>query len=240
MKIDEFLELARRRRSIRRFKPDPIPDEYIERILEAARWAMSGANGQPWEFIVVRDKEIKRKLAEAGGESEKAVAALESSRIPEMRQPWYRDLPHTIPKSRFSDAPVILVVCGDPRTTQATALNRLCDRRWVLDENIANTTMMIHLAAAACGLGSQWVTVDRFYEELMKPILAVPPIMRIYNLVPVGFPDYKPTVPYRRELREIVHHEQYDMSKYRSHEAIQEFIRNLREKSKPSYPLKQG
>ena len=101
MDIDSFLELARTRRSIRRFKPDPVPDELVKKILEAGRWAMSGANGQPWEFIVVKDKEIKNKLAAAGSEAEKAVAALETSRVPEMRQPWYRDLPHHVPRSRF-------------------------------------------------------------------------------------------------------------------------------------------
>src|SRR3990170_3515550 len=209
MDIDQFVELARTRRSIRKFKPDPIPDEYIGKILEAARWAMSGANGQPWEFIVIKDKKIMKKLFEAGSESERQAAALEGSRTREMRQPWYRDLPNTIPPSRFSDPPGIIAVRGDPRTAQATALNRLCDRRWVIDENMANTTQMIHLAAAACGLGSQWVTVDRYYEELIKPILGVPPILRIFSLVPLGYPAMEPKKPYRRDLREIVHYDKY-------------------------------
>ena len=52
---DTLLELVRNRISVRKLKPDPIPDEYVEKILEIGRWAMSGANGQPWEFIVVRD-----------------------------------------------------------------------------------------------------------------------------------------------------------------------------------------
>ena len=239
MDIDQFVDLARTRRSIRKFKPDPVPDEYIGKILEAARWAMSGANGQPWEFIVIKDKKIMKKLFEAGSESERQAAALEGSRTREMRQPWYRDLPNTIPPSRFSDAPVIIAVLGDPRTAQATALNRLCDRRWVIDENMANTTQMIHLATAACGLGSQWVTVDRYYEELIKPILGVPPILRIFSLVPLGYPAMEPKKPYRRELQEIVHYEKYNMAKYRSHEAVQEFIRTLRQHSIPAYPLKQ-
>ena len=64
MNIDGFLELARKRRNIRRFKPDLIPDECIEKILEAARWAQSGANAQPWEFIVVKDKDTKDKIAD--------------------------------------------------------------------------------------------------------------------------------------------------------------------------------
>jgi nitroreductase len=240
MDIDQFLELVRKRRSIRKFKTDPVPEEYIEKILEAARWAMSGANGQPWEFIVVRDREIMRQLYEAGAESERQTALIEMSRIEEMRQPWYRDLPNTIPPSRFSDAPVIIVVLGDPRTAQATALNRLTDRRWVVDENIANATQIIHLAAAACGLGSQWVTVDRYYEDLIRPALKVPPILRIFSLIPVGYPAMEPKKPYRRALAEIVHYDTYDMTKYRSHEAVQEFIRNLREHSKRAYPLKKG
>jgi len=228
MDIDSFLELARTRRSIRRFKPDPVPDELVKKILEAGRWAMSGANGQPWEFIVVKDRETKDKLSETGAEATKASAALESSRVPEMRQPWYRDLPRTIPRSRFSDAPTIIVICGDPRTAQASVLNRLSDRRWVVDENIAAATQMIHLAVAACGLGSQWVTVDRYFEELIKPILGVPPILRIFSMVPIGYPAYEPKAPHRRDLEEIVHYEKYDKAKYRSHEAVQEFIRNLR------------
>ncbi len=240
MNIKEFVELARKRRSIRRFKPDPVPDEYIEQILEAARWAMSGANGQPWEFIVVKDEKIKEQLFEAGGEAEKPVSALESSRVPEMRQPWYRDLPNTVPRSRFSEAPVIIVVCGDPRTAQASVLNRLNDRRWIVDENIANATQVLHLAVAACGLGSQWVTVDRYFEELIRPILGVPPILRIFSMAPIGYPAYEPKSPYRRELKEFVHRERYDMTKYRSHEAVQEYIRNLRGESKRAYPLKPG
>ncbi|MBI4332574.1 MAG: nitroreductase family protein, partial [Chloroflexi bacterium] len=59
MEIDEFLSIVRRRRSCRKFRPDPIPDEWVEKILEAGRWAMSGANGQPWEFIVINDPSIR-------------------------------------------------------------------------------------------------------------------------------------------------------------------------------------
>jgi nitroreductase len=173
MNIEQFLELAKKRRSIRRFKPDPVPDEIIQKILEAARWAMSGANGQPWEFIVVKDKEIQKKLFEEGAESERQVVAVESSRVLDMRQPFYRNIPEVIPSSRFSEAPVIIVVCGDPRTAQATVLNRVCDRRWVVDENMANATQILHLAVAACGLGSLTPDVNSGHEIflMLRPAL---------------------------------------------------------------------
>jgi len=54
MDYEGLLELVKKRRSIRRFKPDPIPDEYLDKILGVARWAPSGFNMQPWEFVVVR------------------------------------------------------------------------------------------------------------------------------------------------------------------------------------------
>ena len=237
MEIDQFLELAQKRRSMRSFKPDPVPAEYLAKILEAARWAMSGANGQPWEFIVVKDSETRSKIEAARSEAQQLTIAMEGIRVPEMRQPRYRKMETIIPKA-MTGAPVIIIACGDPRTAQASVLSRLNDRRWVVDENMANACQIIHLAVAACGLGSQWVTIDRYCEELMKPILGVPPIIRLFSMIPIGYPAYKAKVAYRRELTEIVHEGKYDMSKYRSHEEVQDFIRNLREESKRSYPLK--
>jgi len=61
----DFYEVIRTRRSVRSYKSDPIPDDVLQRVLEAARIAPSGSNRQPWRFIVVKDEEIKRKLAPA-------------------------------------------------------------------------------------------------------------------------------------------------------------------------------
>jgi nitroreductase len=58
----DFMDVVRKRRSIRRYKPDPVPDEVLNQVLEAARLAPSGGNRQPWHFIVVKDSETKRKL----------------------------------------------------------------------------------------------------------------------------------------------------------------------------------
>ena len=62
----EFMDVVRKRRSIRRYKPDPVPEEEIKYILEAARLAPSWANTQCWHFIVVTDPEVKGKIGEAG------------------------------------------------------------------------------------------------------------------------------------------------------------------------------
>ena len=63
MEIESFIELLKSRRSIRAYKPDPIPDKYIQKIIEAARWAPSGGNSQPWEFVVIKRKDLKDRIA---------------------------------------------------------------------------------------------------------------------------------------------------------------------------------
>ncbi len=60
---DMLLKLVKTRMSVRKFRPDPIPEDTIDKILEVARWAMSGANSQPWEFVVVTDARSKNSCA---------------------------------------------------------------------------------------------------------------------------------------------------------------------------------
>ena len=82
--MENLFEIIKGRRSIRKFKPDPVPEEELREILEAATWAPSAGNTQEWRFIVVRDPGLKRELA---------AAAMEQ---------------------RFlSEAPVVVVVCAD-------------------------------------------------------------------------------------------------------------------------------
>jgi len=62
------MEVVRRRRSVRKYRPDPVPEEKLNRILEAARLAPSWANGQCWTFVVVKDEKVKHAVAQAGNE----------------------------------------------------------------------------------------------------------------------------------------------------------------------------
>ena len=238
MQIKELLELLRQRRSIRRLKPDPIPDEYIEQMLEAARWAMSGANGQPWEFIVVKNQETKDKIVELFEGVQDLKWAIEKTRVEELRHHAWSKPPEGRPG--FKDAPVFIVVCGDPRTFQATVM---CAHFLRVDGgaeapylmNMANATQNLHLAARALGLGSQWVSVNTAWEGSLKALLNVPQEFIIHAIVPVGYPAYDPPPPYRRELKEMVHSEKYDWSKYRNGEGIYQFLLHLRQQTKKQY-----
>lgn len=230
MQIDEFLELVKKRRSIRRLKPDPIPDEWVYKIVEAGRWAMSGANGQPWEFIVVKAQETKNEMAKAWLEFRNESDVIEMTRIEELRHPQH-SRPHVLPP--FKDAPVLIVVCGDRRAFQATVLatNYIGGEGGAgatFLKSMANATQNMHLAAAALGLGSFWLSVTRPWEQSLKTILDVPAVIEIHSVVVAGYPAYQPPPAYRREIGEIVHFEKYDRSKYRSGEDVIKFLRELR------------
>ncbi len=238
MSIDEFLGTVRSRRSCRKFKPDPIPDEWIEKILEAGRWAMSGANGQPWEFIVIKDQTTKDKIAEILIRNRSRVFQIERTRVEEVRMPAYKSMPATVPAMKT--APVIIAMVGDRRTVQATVLYV----RYVFGEggpgatyfkNMANATQLICLAAAALGLGAQWCSTNSGWEESLKALLKVPEELAVPTLIPIGFPAEKPAPPYRRKLSELVHYEAYDNSRYRTGEDIYNFLVELRKRSSGAY-----
>ncbi len=85
---ESLLALLKARRSVRRYRPDPVPDEMVEQLLEAGRWAPSASNRQPWDFIVVRDEAIRQQVAEH--------AAFYFIR-------W----------AHAAEAPLLIVLCGD-------------------------------------------------------------------------------------------------------------------------------
>src|SRR5579871_4426809 len=73
---EDRLKFLRRLRSIKRYTPEPVSQETIERILEVGRWSGSASNRQPWEVVVVRDPEAKRKFGEWGAQPAATAAAV--------------------------------------------------------------------------------------------------------------------------------------------------------------------
>ncbi len=241
MEYDDFLKLLRKRRSIRDLKPDPIPDEYVDKIIEAARWAMSGANAQPWEFIIVKNQETKNKIADICHELRQKIYVVEETlHTGDLRHPGLPNPPKA-PPSSLRNAPVLIVVCGDGRTLEATILAANFVP-WeggygaVYYKNLANATQNIHLAAASLGLGSQWFSIGDQIEAELKALLEVPQELTLPTIVPIGYPAYQPAPSYRRGREEIMHFEKYDRSKYRTQEDIYEYIKRLRKHARPAYP----
>jgi nitroreductase len=159
-----------------------------------------------------------------------------------MRQPHYTDGPP--PETLgFKDAPVLIFVCGDPRTVQATVLAadfQSGEGGWGAHffKAIGNTTQIMGLAARALGLGAQWVSLDNVLESRPMTLLGVTEELEIHTIVPIGYPACEPPPPFRRELKDVVHFEKYDMSKFSNGEKIYDFIFELRGRTRSAYKRK--
>jgi nitroreductase len=244
---DEFLALLKYRRSIRKFKPDPVPDEFIMKILDAAHYAMSGGNSQPWEFIIIKDKEIKAKVFKAYEEELIMALEIEQQRSQPCQHPSFHILDPADPKSKekallpfrnWIEAPVVLAVLEDHRKqwgSCAIALGDACSNsnRDVLGASMGHLSMVIHLAAASLGLGSQ--RLDVCNEQGYKNALHYPEPLRLNILVPIGFKTCEMGEPQRITLRELVHWNSYDMSKYMPHKDIVKRIIRIRKMNEPGY-----
>ncbi len=228
MDYEGFLNLVKTRRSSRSFKPDPIPDEFVEKIIEAARWAPSGANSQPWEFIVVRDKQIKDRIVDIVNEQSESSRKVELTREEDLRFP---SVAGPVREPGYKNAPVFIILCGNPRTKEAYPLLTLLtrgDSHFI--SGLASAFLYMTLAATTLGLGSQWVsaTGNPFVKPLLRGLLEIPQDLEIYDMLVLGYPAHEPKPRFLRERVEMVHYGRYDKAKHRSDRQIRDFIVSLR------------
>jgi len=187
----EFFEVVKKRRSIHFFTEEEVSDEDLNYILEAARWAPSAGNSQPWRFIIVRKPESIHKV----WESTKGIQFPVSSK---------RRILVT-PQNFIKKAPAIIVVCTDPTAYKGRQASINSNLYCIQDSAIA--TMNLLLAACDRGLGACWVGM--FKEEKLREALNVPPHMKPVAIIPVGHTKSKEKPRPRRPLKELVHYETF-------------------------------
>ena len=223
--IDDFLELVRSRRSVRSgfSKVTPVSDDYIEKILEAARWAPSAGNSQPWEFVVIRDPEMRDKIVNLyKAQMCDKIAMEEAAR-------GRRSIVDAGLDFRY--APVHVLVLGDPRTIDAYPMRTKLEK-WEshFHSSVANCVLQMMLAAHALGLTTIYISdvSSPYFSVMLKSLLNIPDPLQVCQLVPIGFGKRSPTIHHpRRELKEIVHYEQYDRSKFRNEAQLQTFMEEM-------------
>lgn len=191
MQENEVLKAIRDRISIFRFQEDLIPDEQLDAILEAGRWAPSYANSQPWTFIVVRDEDKRRAL----GDLVQRIALARRGNV-------------GITGPGIGDAPAVIAIAVDPWRDS---------RHFVETGAIAAQNMA--LVASSLGLATFWAGVyssdggRRSIEGKVKKLLGIPKEMRVIALLPVGVPAYSPhhkAEMRRRDLSEFVRYESFE------------------------------
>ncbi|MCH7570929.1 MAG: nitroreductase family protein [Deltaproteobacteria bacterium] len=209
MNSRELLKTIHSRRSVRVYKTGKVTDEQLERILDAARWAPSGANSQPWEFIVTRDKRKMKKVREIY--------------LNEWKQRKLEDPVHYkgLKKDYVGDVSVLVLICGDPRTMQVYLTTRQpADREKLFQASVANAVEHMMLMAASERLGTVWVSVREEVEAELRMLFGVPQPLRLLWVVPIGPARVWPRPRRRRELSAFVHWECYDPKKLRSNREI--------------------
>lgn len=242
---ENLLEVAKRRRTCRNFSAEPIPDEAVVKILEIARWAPSGANSQPWSFIVIRSPEVRKQLFDAYCAVDMDLMWwMEQMRCPEYRHPGYSvdcadpEEGLKVKQSRrlWSEAPVIIAVVGDGRKQWGTVLggHTMGLDQTHLTDSLSNASMLIHLAAASLGLTSQWMSIHT--QGPFKEILGIPDPLILHTLIPIGYPASElPKGGWREPLENMVHQDRYEKEKHLTNRQIIERLGNLRRFTKGLY-----
>jgi nitroreductase len=228
-RYEALIDVIRERKTSRAFQPDhQVPRAHYEMILEAARHSPSGANAQPWHFIVVTEPETKRRIADYFVEEQRRRAKLKMK----FPTPNYRGL---------ETAPGLIVVVADFRFVRAfpvlldgSALDRLYQENAerILLQSVAAATMSAHLAAAALGYGVWWVTAigQADAQAAMKPLLGVPEELAIIDIMAFGPPLKAPYKRWKKRLDEIASWERFDPAQYRTVDQIDAWVRESRHK----------
>lgn len=228
MDYTDLLELVQARRSTRVFTPAPVPDEQVEQIIEVARWAPSGTNSQPWEFVVVRDEKARERIAEFVKAQLYPAHDIELTRTEDMRWP---SAARPVADPGWKDAPVLIVVCGDLRTKKSYPLvTQLARGELVFDSSLASAFLYMTLAATALGLGCQWASAvsNPYVMPLVMDLLGIPDDFVIYDMMALGHAAAQPKPRMVRDPAEFTHYDRYDSAKYRTSEQVTEFLRSLR------------
>ena len=185
-------EAMRTTRAVRRLRPDPVPDEVLRRVLEAATWAPSGGNRQGWRVIAVRDPDTKRRLRDLYKEpwdryargQRRALERLDT----EARAKGERALraaDHLA--EHLHEAPVILVFCFNPELLAITDLS-LGRPSVVGGASLYPAVQNLLLACRAEGLGCVLTTLLCMAEVQIRPLLELPEPWATCAFVPVGYP----------------------------------------------------
>jgi len=228
----EFLEFLKTRRTIRAIKPDPIPDEAVREILEAARWAPTGFNMQPLELVVVKDAELRAGIKDIVDEYKNTdFFALEATREPWQGSPWSIETngPWDCPL-----APVFIAFLGDTRRRVGLPMAARYSRQKgdsIFESSLSNGFMYAWLAAHRLGLAAMPVSGVKYptVQGLVKHLLNLPDFMYLYDVLLVGrAADGKPAGKLTRHLDEMVHYDRAADDEFLSDEALRKEIVKLR------------
>ena len=189
-----FQDFLRSRRSVRRFKPDPIPDSVIERILTTATYAPSAHNLQPWRFVDIKNPDIKPRLAKALTDKMRLDMQAEGAAESEIDKRVSNSI------RRINEAPVIIMLCRDTtnvriNTPEETVMNI---------QSTALAGLQLMLAVHAEGLGGNWICWPLYATRETQSVLNLPETWEPQAMIIIGSSPETPSMRERKSLADVV------------------------------------
>jgi nitroreductase len=201
----DVLEVLGSAASMRWLKPDPVPDELIEKVLWAATRASNPGNSQPWAFVVVRDEATRGDIAAAMktvyGANLDAIAGEGVSYADDVQRRILTGVRHLI--EHFAATPVLIFVCGENVYPPGAP-----DEAMMLSAAYSAAQNLL-VAARALGLGATYTTFHNRVETPIKERLGIPDATRICVTMPLGYPARPFPTLTRKPLDEVVHYDHW-------------------------------
>ncbi|WP_455367967.1 nitroreductase family protein [[Eubacterium] cellulosolvens] len=201
------IDFIKRRRSIRHYLPKKVEFNKILKIIDAAAYAPSAHNAQPWRYIIVDEPNTKKILSEA------------------MAEEWDKDLRNDGIDSRlrrklttdsvnlFKNSPVIITACIDMKDM----IKYPDEKRQLLEyllaiQSVAASIQNLLLQASIEGLGATWYCAPLFCQEVVQNILELPVNIHPQALITIGYPAEDPSPPFRFKMNDIVYYNRWGAS----------------------------
>jgi nitroreductase len=189
--------------SMRWIKPDPVPDELVDKVLWAATRASNPGNSQPWDFVVVRDEATRRDVAELMTAKLGGIVPPDGSPLPEdpTARRMIQGVTHLLP--HLAEAPVLIFVCGNSVYPPAAPSEQM------MYSAVYGAAQNLMVAARALGLGAAYTTFQMVAETEIKERLGIPAASTICVTIPLGWPGRSFGPLKRKPLEEVVHYDRW-------------------------------
>ncbi|MBK7137257.1 MAG: nitroreductase family protein [Rhodocyclales bacterium] len=223
---EALMQVVRRRRSVRAFeKGRQVGRDVLEKIVDCGRWAPSGANSQPWDFIVVDDPAMKEQVFE--------VFMRQSQRLIDHAKGF-----PAVKKSYMAHTVAIIVVLGDPRwkacfpqgTSPEFVEEYAANNEKIHLVSLGAAIQNLQLGVTAMGLTSAWLSGggEATTNRELSALLGYPAFMEAVGTIPIGYPQKDVSLRYRRPLQQVTHWNRYQPEKFRTQAQIDYYVERLR------------
>jgi F420 biosynthesis protein FbiB-like protein len=188
--------VLKHRRSIRKYVNQPVSDGLVFEVLEAARWAPSAHNAQPWRFVIVSDVVVKQCLAKAMAEAWKEDSIKSNT---EVKQEHI-----DVSVSRFNTAPVFIVACLTfEDMKQYPDEEQMLLERDLAVQSLGAAVQNMLLSASEQRLGACWFSAPMFCKEVVRQVLGIPGKVEPQAIILMGYPDEEPKKVKRKTVEDF-------------------------------------